>query len=111
MLPGYPTTCDDDKPHLITNVLTTNATRQDFDALPDIHQALEERDCGPLLANSRIDYGIDLIGPVVEKHFWQYQTGFEIDAFTIDWQNHVVTCPRGKVNYPWTMRTFVRWEL
>jgi transposase len=116
-------TCDDDKPHLITNVLTTNATQQDFDALPDIHQALEERDCipaehlvdmgytsGPLLANSRIDYGIDLIGPVVEKHFWQYQTGFEIDAFTIDWHNHVVTCPRGKVSYPWTMRDHRRFH-
>jgi transposase len=116
-------TCDDDKPHLITNILTTNATQQDFDALPDIHQALEERDCvpaehlvdmgytsGPLLADSHTDYGIELVGPVVEKHPWQQATGYEMDVFTIDWQNRRAICPRGKVSDSWTPKEHRRFH-
>lgn len=107
-------TCDDNTPHLITNVRTTDATQQDVDALQPIQQALEERDCvpdeqlvdmgytsGPHLVDSRVEYGIELFGPVVEKHPWQYDTGFEMDVFTIDWENHVVICPRGKVSDTW----------
>jgi transposase len=116
-------TCDEDKPHLITNVLTTNATQQDVDALQTIHQALEERDCvpaehlvdmgytsGPLLVDSRTDYGIELVGPVVEKHPWQQATGFEMDVFTIDWHNRVAICPRGKVSDTWTMKQHRRFH-
>jgi transposase len=116
-------TCNDDTPHLITNVLTTNATQQDFDSLQVVHQALEERDCipaehlvdmgytsGPLLVDSYTDYGIELVGPVVEKHPWQHATGYEIDAFTIDWPNRVAICPRGKVSDPWTFRPHRRFH-
>ncbi len=116
-------TCDEDKPHLITNVRTTNATQQDFDTLQDIHQDLEERECvpaehlvdmgytsGPLLVDSRTDYGIELLGPVVEKHPWQQTTGYEIDAFTIDWDNRVAICPQGKVSDTWTMRAHRRFR-
>ncbi|MFN8375255.1 MAG: hypothetical protein U0694_20560 [Anaerolineae bacterium] len=39
--------CDDDKPHLITQVLTTNATQQDFDTLNTIHERLQARDLLP----------------------------------------------------------------
>ena len=115
--------CDDDSPHLITNVLTTNATQQDFDALGQIHQGLEERDVlpaehivdmgytsGPLLVDSRTDYGIELVAPLVEKHPWQHATGYEIDAFTIDWQKRQVTCPLGKVSYPWTQHEHRRFH-
>jgi transposase len=110
-------TCDEDKPHLITHVLTTTATQPDVEALGNIHQGLEERACvpdehlvdmaytaGPLLVDSRTDYGIQLVGPVVEKHTWQQATGFEIDAFTIDWEHCQVICPQGKRSDPWTMR-------
>jgi transposase len=116
-------TCDDDKPHLITNVLTTSATQQDFDALPQVHQALEERQLtpaehlvdmgyssGPLLVDSKTDYGIDLLAPVVEKHPWQHETGYEIDAFTIDWDNRVAICPQGKVSDPWTLKEHRRFH-
>jgi transposase len=116
-------TCDDDKPHLITNVLTTNATQQDVDALAPIHQALEERDCvpaehlvdmgytsGPLLVDSRTDYGIELLGPVVENHSWQHTTGYENDVFTLDWENRVAICPRGKVSDTWTVRDHRRFH-
>src|SRR5258708_31389345 len=116
-------TCDDDSPHLITNVLTTNATQQDFDALGQIHQGLEERDVlpaehivdmgytsGPLLVDSRPDYGIELVAPLVEKHPWQHATGYEIDVFAIDWENRVAICPRGKVSDTWTMKEHRRFH-
>jgi transposase len=116
-------TCDDDTPHLITNVLTTNATQQDFDALPQVHQALEDRaltpeqhlvdmgyTSGPLLVDSQTDYGIQLVAPVVEKHSWQHKTDYEIDAFTIDWHKRQVICPQGKVSDTWTLKEHRRFH-
>lgn len=40
-------TCDDDLPLLITNVETTVANTQDFDALEDVHDHLEARQLLP----------------------------------------------------------------
>lgn len=110
-------TCDDDKPNLITNVYTVNATEPDDRAVDPIHDALQARDLlpnehvvdmgytsAPLLYDSQRDYGVTLFGPVWEKHTWQQATGYEIDAFTIDWDNRTVTCPQGHTSAPWTMR-------
>jgi len=110
-------TCDDDKPYLITNVHTVNATQPDDNAVEPVHDALQARDLLPdehlvdmgytsaaLLFDSKEDYGVTLFGPVWEKHTWQHATGYDIDAFTIDWENHTVTCPQGHVSNPWTMR-------
>jgi transposase len=110
-------TCDENAPHLITHILTTNATEQDFDAVEPIHDGLQARDLlpdehlvdmgytsAPLLVDSCTTYGVTLLGPVVEKHAWQQATGYEIDAFTIDWENRTVTCPQGHTSNPWTMR-------
>lgn len=110
-------TCDDDQPHLITHILTTNATDQDVDAVQPIHDDLHQHDLlpnthlvdmgytsAPLLYDSLTDYGVTLFGPVVEKHPWQAETGFEVDAFTIDWDARTVTCPQGHTSQPWTMR-------
>jgi len=110
-------TCADDGPHLITNVHTVNAIEPDVDALDPIHNDLQQRDLlpddhlvdmgytsAPLLYDSQQAYGVNLLGPVVEKHTWQQVTGYEIDAFTIDWEQRTVTCPQGKVSQPWTMR-------
>jgi transposase len=58
----------------------------------------------PLLFDSQRDYGVNLFGPVWEKHTWQQASGYEIDAFTIDWENRTVTCPQGHTSNPWTMR-------
>jgi transposase len=109
--------CDTDKPHLITQVLVTNATQQDFDTLHSIHQRLQARDLlpndhlvdmgytsAPLLFDSQQEFGVNRLGPLVEKHSWQQATGYEMTAFTIDWQQRQVTCPQGKVSQPWTMR-------
>ncbi len=110
-------TCDEDTPHLITHIFTTNATAPDFDAVEPIHDDLQQQDLlpddhlvdrgytsAPLLYDSLHDYGVNLLGPVVEKHTWQQATGYEINAFTIDWEKRQVTCPQGKVSQPWTMR-------
>lgn len=110
-------TCGEDMPHLITHIHTTNATEPDVDAVEPIHDDLQQQDLlpdehlvdrgytsAPLLYDSRSNYGVNLLGPVVEKHTWQQATGYEIDAFTIDWEKRQVTCPQGKVSQPWTMR-------
>jgi transposase len=48
--------------------------------------------------------GIDLVGPVLLDTSWQAAAGagFDLSGFTIDWEQHVVTCPQGKVSRPWT---------
>ncbi len=110
-------TCDDDTPHLITQVLTVNATQQDTEALAPIHQRLHQRACLPqehlvdkgytstaLLFESQTQYGIDVVGPVVEKYTWQHDTGYTVDAFTVDWEHRQLICPQGKRSAPWTMR-------
>jgi transposase len=110
-------TCDEGAPNLITHVLTVNATEPDDQVVDAIHDGLQARhllpdehlvDMGytsaPLLFDSQRDYGVTLFGPVWEKHTWQQATGYEIDAFTIDWANRTVTCPQGHTSNPWTMR-------
>jgi transposase len=110
-------TCNDGAPHLITHVLTTNATEQDVDAVEPVHAGLKQIDClpdvhlvdtgytsAPLLVDSQTDYAVELLGPVVEKRTWQHATGYGIDAFTINWEKRQATCPQGKVSRPWTMR-------
>jgi transposase len=110
-------TCEDDQPHLITNVHTVNATQPDDNAVEPVHAHLQARDLLPaehlvdmgytsaaLLFDSQQDYGVTLLGPVWEKHTWQQATGYEMDAFTIDWENRTVTCPQRHISNPWTMR-------
>ncbi len=110
-------TCNDDTPHLITHVLTTDATEQDVDAVDPVHQDLEQIgylpddhlvDMGytsaPLLFDSQNDYEVELVGPIWEKHTWQHANGYGIDAFTIDWEERRAMCPEGKVSQQWSMR-------
>jgi transposase len=110
-------TCNEDTPNLITHIHTTNATEQDVDALQPIHEGMQQLDCipdehlvdmgytsAPLLVDSKAQYGIEVVGPVIEKQTWQHATGYGMEAFTIDWETRQVTCPEGKVSNPWTMR-------
>jgi transposase len=77
-------TCDDETPHLITDVTTTPATTSDFAVLPTIQAHLATRQLPPgeqlvdvgyvtsdHLLTSRTEYGIDLIGPVMADQSWQ----------------------------------------
>jgi transposase len=67
--------CDEDLPMLITNVETTPATTQDFDAITGVHKSLQERnllpkehlvDMGYISAQTLVDayrdHGVDLVG-------------------------------------------------
>jgi transposase len=109
-------TCDPDQIHLITHVDTTPAAVTDVTRTADIHDALAGKALlprehlvdagyvdGPLLVTSRIEHGIDLVGPVRPNVSWQarQEEGYDIAAFTIDWPARRMTCPGGKTSSSW----------
>jgi transposase len=110
-------TCDEEGPHLITNVETTSATTNDVALTGIIHSHLAAHallphehvvDTGYMdadhLVTSRATHGIDLVGPVLTDNSWQARSpeGHAIACFAIDWTAHTATCPQGKVNRRWT---------
>jgi transposase len=112
-------TCDDDMPHLITDVTTTPAPTSDSEVLPTIQDQLANRQLTPSeqivdagymsadhLLTSRTEQGIDLLGPVAEDHSWQATTGngFAAAQFVIDWDARQATCPQGHQSVVWMER-------
>lgn len=108
-------TCDEDLPHLITNVHTTPATTQDVACTADIQTALYRKQLPPsrhlvdagyvdadLLVQSAQIYGIELFGPTRLNSSWQAREG-GIDAtqFQINWDHQQVICPAGKRSIGW----------
>jgi transposase len=108
--------CDDDLPHLITQVKTAPATQQDHHALKAIQAELADQgllpqqhlvDAGYISAKriieSRDRHEIDLIGPVHVDPSWQARTpgAFDVSKFHIDWDHQVVTCPQGEHSIAW----------
>ena len=111
--------CDPDTPHLITHVDTTLAPVGDGERVTFIHEALVARGLAPsehlldagyidatLLVTSKAVHQIDLVGPVRPDTSWQGKTqqGYDLSAFTIDWQARTVTCPEGQTATNWTLR-------
>ena len=81
-------TCDVDSPHLITNVETTLAPKQDAEMTAPIHQALAAKallpavhclDAGYMSAelwlSGESEHQIELIGPLAADHSWQAKAG------------------------------------
>ncbi len=110
-------TCEDDAPHLITQVETTPGPVADGDVTPQIHQALQDKDLLPgkhladtgyvdaeLLVNSQRDYGVDLIGPTRPDYRWQAKAGagFAARDFRVDWEREQATCPEGRTSTSWS---------
>ncbi|HEV8648366.1 MAG TPA: IS1182 family transposase [Actinomycetes bacterium] len=106
-----------DRPNLITNVATTDATVPDAKMADKIHQSLAARDLLPaehyldsgypsaeLIVGARATYGIALITPVLADTSVQARgnAGFQAAAFTIDWQSRRATCPQGQVSSSWS---------
>ncbi len=103
-------TCDEEEPHLITQVQTTTATTHDAKATPIIQDDLAQRDLLPdthLVDEGYMDTdlvvknqrrGVDLVGPIPSHKSWQSRTeeAFDHTQFHIDWQAKVATCPNGK---------------
>jgi len=109
-------TCDEDTPHLITQVETTAATVQDDAVTARIQDDLAARGIVPAvhlvdagyttaahLVTSRDEHGIDLVGPVAASASWQARAGngFDLDHFVLDWDNRTAICPQGKQSRPW----------
>lgn len=80
-------TCDDDRPHLVTQVATTLAPEADIEQLAPIQKELAQKALTPAqhlvdagyvrgrnLVTSRERHGIDLIGPIAEDHQWHSPT-------------------------------------
>jgi transposase len=110
-------TCEEDQPHLITDVATTPGSTTDVELTAAVHAALAQKDllpsehlvdtgylAGKLLVSSQIDYQVDLVGPVPSDTSWQAlnNQGFAFADFIIDWAAHQVTCPTGRTSYIWT---------
>jgi transposase len=108
--------CDDNRPHLITDVHTAPAIEQDHHALDAIQAHLATSsllpaeqlvDAGYISAkrmlHSRDAYAIDRVGPVHSDPSWQARTpgALDISRFTIDWQQQCVTCPQGQQSVAW----------
>jgi transposase len=108
--------CDDDQPHLITHVETTPATLPDNQVTSSIHQALAEKALLPrehlldtgyvdakLLVESQAQYEVEMVGPPMPDVSWQARAGegYDLNAFQIDWDARIVTCPQQQVATSW----------
>jgi transposase len=102
-------------PNLITSVATTPAAVTDAEMTEPVHDALAARGLLPAEHIADAGYtsagllvaaqqrGLTLLGPLLADHSAQARNGgYTQDAFTIDWDNHQVTCPRGTISRTWT---------
>jgi transposase len=110
-------TCEQALPHLITHVETTPAPMADGEVTTIVHEALAKQSLlpskhlvdtgyvdGPLLAASRLDYGVELVGPTRADYHWQAreQNGFAASDFRIDWTSQQAVCPQQRRSVSWT---------
>lgn len=111
--------CDDDQPHVISNVETTSAVLQDVSVTESIHASLQAKQLLPgehfmdagyidaeLLVDAKDDYGVTICGPVKKDVRWQanQEEGYSLPRFKIDWEQHSVTCPQGKTSHAWSVQ-------
>jgi len=109
-------TCEADAVHLITHVETTEATVHEAQCTAPIQQALVAKALVPsehivdsahidaeLLVNSQQQHAITLIGPTRPNNSWQARMpgAYDLDCFTIDWEQQQVRCPQGKTSRSW----------
>jgi transposase len=112
-------TCEEELPHLITQVETTIAPVPDSTALPEIQADLQARGLPPgeqladagyvtaaLLVSSQ-QQDIDLCGPPRADSAWQARasTGFAAADFHFDWEPQQARCPGGQTNSSWENTT------
>ncbi len=109
-------TCGQERPHLITNVITTEAFLPDTEVNSKIHEDLQEKGLSPRIHLVDAGYpenewvlksrkeGIRVIGPARPNHHWQAKEGkgFALKDFIIDWENKQVVCPNGKIGRNWS---------
>jgi transposase len=108
--------CDEELPHLITDVHTTAATATDVKQLTLIQDGLAQNGllpaqqladssyvCGSNLVSSHARQ-IDLIGPSFKDNTWQAKAdeGFDVANFHIDWEKKTVSCPEERQSIRWS---------
>jgi transposase len=113
-------TCGQERPHLITNVITTAAFVPDTEVNFKVHENLEEKGLSPDIHLVDAGYpenewvlksqkeGIRVVGPARPNHHWQAKEGkgFALQDFIIDWEKKQVVCPEGKVGKNWSTANF-----
>ena len=110
-------TCDEDRPHLITDVQTTPAPLPDVTMTQPIEQALFERDLLPAehfvdagyteagwLVGSQRQLGLTVVGPLRANGSWQARNrqGYDVTQFQLDWKRQQAICPQGQRSRSWT---------
>lgn len=108
--------CDEEAPHLITDVQTTPAPQCDADMTLPIEQSLQAHHLLPSvllldqgyvtadhLLSSQDTYQIDLVGPIACNPSWQTQSqaGFGAANFEIHWSEQYALCPQGCRSVQW----------
>jgi len=111
-------TCDEDCPYLVVHVETTPAPVPDVAMTAPVHEALRSKDLLPevhlvdagyvdadLLVDAKAEHGIELVGPVRPDTSWQAKAGegYDISAFSVDWDARAVTYPRGHKSVDWVV--------
>jgi transposase len=103
-------TCDEQSTNLITHVVTTPATVSDSQLLPEIHQALDQKDLKPAIhlvdsgyihsphLDAATQDGIDMVAPVQPE---SQTSHLAISCFAINWEKQQATCPQGKTSSSW----------
>jgi hypothetical protein len=102
--------------HVITNVVTTDASVADNQATEQVHAALARRGLLPaqhlvdagypsadLLLASATDHGVTLVCPMMTDNSPQARAGngYHAGAFTIDFDHRQATCPQGHTSVSW----------
>jgi hypothetical protein len=108
-------TCEADAPHLLTNVITTDATVADSEVTDQVHEGLAQRGLRPdvhavdagypsagLALSAREVHRIELLGPLGADTTTPAKHGLGQEAFTVDWDARTVTCPAGATSVSWS---------
>jgi len=108
--------CEDDEPHFIVAVMSTDATTSDGSVLEELHEDEAAHEILPhqhlmdtgyvdaeVLAGSQMRYQVDIVGPVIPDTSWSSKAAerFEHSDFRIDWQAKRVVCPAGQTSRDW----------
>ena len=116
-----PAAADLELPHIITNVETTPASTPDDNTVAVVHQSLEQCALLPsehlvdkgytdsrVLADSKKQHGVTIVGPVSDDPSWQpcSDDGLTKSQFLVDSDRQVVTCPAGKQSISWLPRSW-----
>ncbi|WNZ14729.1 IS1182 family transposase [Streptomyces sp. 11x1] len=113
--------CDDPgssrRPHLVTHVVTTDATVNDAMVVEEVHDRLTSKGLLPgehlldagytsaeLLLTAPTTRGVSVVGPVRSNNTRQSASGggFGKSAFTVNWQAKHALCPTGATSRYWT---------